>query len=1089
MSEVGPTTRAANKLELSEWPPSERFPVNRQRAHVRDVIWEDLVSSDNPLLVAGYSSIGEIIDLISEWGSRSEPPAGRVRLVLGAEPFGTQRHTFRSDRTEFTDEARRYWLEERGISLRSSAKVLQTIEALNNGAVEARFIHGTQRLHAKIYRGNAAATVGSSNFTAFGLGQQFEANVRFEAAGEARRYRELSAIAENYWGAGDDWGGELRILLEELLRVVSWQEALGRACADLLEGKWAERYMSALGEPETQMLWPSQHSGIAEALWITKNVGSVLVADATGSGKTRMGAHLLRAVRDRLWRTGRVRRDLTALVGPPAVIDTWESEAIGIGLMLSKVSHGLLSRSTGDGKGREKALVRGAQILAVDEAHNFLNSRSNRTHRIRDSLADNVLLFTATPISKGAADLLNLVGLLGPDNFEDSTLEVLNRLERRRGVSGGTLAPDEVTALRREIQRFTVRRTKAQINAMVDRHPEAYLHPDTRRVCRYPGHVAHTYTTGETPDDESLAEKIRPIVEDLTGIVLLEQIISVPRGLRNLYTDDEWLRFRLKSAKGLARHHVLEALRSSRAAAVEHLAGTSEAVRLYGIDPGFKSIESGDMMTTVTLRGEAGPPDTTPLECDVEPWLRDGELWRRACLEEHGRYDRILDLVKRTSEARERTKAELLAKLSKKHDRVLAFDRHPITLAMLSGMLEESDLGETEVLLAIKQGAQRRRVTQQFAPQSQALAIALCSDAMNEGLNLQGASCIVHLDLPTTLRVAEQRVGRVDRMDSAHSSIEAWWPDDGPSFATRAYETLIRRARESEELLGSNLTLPEFEHHVGDSAIVSVAAHIEELAAGEREPWDGIHDALEPLRQLVSGPTAIIAQDVYEEYRHVTNRVLACVAPIASEHPWAFFSVAAISDGAPRWLIVDPAVPGNCITDLHEIAARLRHLLAGNPPARELDAVAAAALDGFLDTATKAEYQLLPRRMRRALEQMGEVVGAWARSARQGSDEEGGERWTALGTLANTDRPTVDPYLVAQRWLEITSPVMARHRAERGSTRYIRLRDITPRLKSEPFSYVEAAQAFIDLPEAAPLDERVTACILGVPDPPRIPLS
>ena len=79
---------------------------------------------------------------------------------------------------------------------------------------------------------------------------------------------------------------------------------------------------------------------------------------------------------------------------------------------------------------------------------------------------------------------------------------------------------------------------------------------------------------------------------------------------------------------------------------------------------------------------------------------------------------------------------------------------------------------------------------------------------MNEGLNLQGASCIVHLDLPTTLRVAEQRVGRVDRMDSPHAEIEAWWPQDGPAFADRAYEKLIRRARESEDLLGSNLTLP-----------------------------------------------------------------------------------------------------------------------------------------------------------------------------------------------------------------------------------------------------------------------------------------
>ena len=190
-----------------------------------------------------------------------------------------------------------------------------------------------------------------------------------------------------------------------------------------------------------------------------------------------MGAHLVRAVRDRLWSTGRVRRDLTVLVGPPAVIDTWEREAISIGLMIGKVSHGKLSRSGNGGVRWEEAVVQGAQILAVDEAHNFLNAGSNRTKQVRNSLADNVMLFTATPISRGASDLLNLVGLLGPDNFDDDTLDILKRLERRHGL-GGALSGDEVIALRKEIQRFTVRRTKSQINEMVDRRAGG-LHPSS----------------------------------------------------------------------------------------------------------------------------------------------------------------------------------------------------------------------------------------------------------------------------------------------------------------------------------------------------------------------------------------------------------------------------------------------------------------------------------------------------------------------------------------------------------------------------------------------------------------------------------
>ena len=128
-----------------------------------------------------------------------------------------------------------------------------------------------------------------------------------------------------------------------------------------------------------------------------------------------------------------------------------------------------------------------AEILAVDEAHNFLNRDATRTRRLRQSVADHVVLFTATPISRGAADLLHLVALLGADNFEDETLDVLARLERRRDE---VVTPEEAERLRREIQRFTVRRTKDQINELVERDLDAYVHASTGRVCRFPKHSA-----------------------------------------------------------------------------------------------------------------------------------------------------------------------------------------------------------------------------------------------------------------------------------------------------------------------------------------------------------------------------------------------------------------------------------------------------------------------------------------------------------------------------------------------------------------------------------------------------------------------
>ena len=1077
--EIEGGSRAAVTLKGATWPEATRFPINHGRSRVRDVVWIDLVGSSSPLLIAGFSSLGELVHLVSDWTTSSHDDGACVRLVFGAEPFTSAKHEFRSVRAEFTDIAKEYWLEEQGVSLRASAQVLQTIEALERGLLSARFIHGSHRLHAKIFVGENAATVGSSNFTRFGLGDQYEANARFDAIHEPKRYRELVAVAENYWAAGESWDDELRLLLHQLLRVVSWEEALARACANLLEGDWASRY---LAEPSSvdRPLWPSQRSGIAEALWISETVGSVLVADATGSGKTLMGAHLVRAARDRLWRTGRARRDLTVLVGPPAVIGTWKSEAIQLGLMLEPVSHGILSRAAANSNSNESRLVRSAQILAVDEAHNFLNHSSKRTRQVLESLADNVMLFTATPISRGASDLLDLVGLLGPDNFEDSTLDILNRLDRRRGLGEGMLLPNEIEDLRREIQRFTVRRTKAHINEMVDRNPDAFVHPVSQRVCRYPEHRAEIYATRETNDDAQLADQVRDVVIGLVGISQLEREIVVPKSLRSQYSDDQWLQFRLHSAKGLARHHVLEALRSSRAAVIEHLTGTLEAAQRFAVDPSFKSTDTGDVIEKLRQRLEDGPP-IVHLTCDVEPWLVDPSQWRAMCAEEIERYERVLSLVGQMSNAREMAKVDLLARLAREHDRVLAFDRHPVTLAMLSVLLSTKDLGQTEVLLANSE-SQRRKITTAFAPDARAQAIALCSDAMNEGLNLQGASCIAHLDLPTTLRVAEQRVGRVDRMDSPYDTIEAWWPQDGPSFATRAYEKLVRRARESEELLGSNLRIPDFEQLVDDTVIVTATDQIDELSKAQREPWDGIQDALEPIRQLVSGPTAIVSSDVYDHYRTETSRVMARVAPLRSRHPWAFFSIAAAAHGAPRWLMVDPSIAGGFTTDLADVASRLRNLLDEDPRNREFDDVAAAVLDRCLDVATVAERQLLPKRLIRALSQMETVITSWAARSRKEHDEETGMLWAQLATLASPKNTAVDPHLVAERWLEFVSPFLAQQREETRRRRYILLRDVTARLQHETPDFTDFAERFTDLPAAAPLDERVTACILGVPE-------
>ncbi|MGI8685331.1 MAG: phospholipase D family protein [Acidimicrobiales bacterium] len=181
---IDPSANVMHALEGAPWPAHEEFPFNRAGTKVRSVVRSDLAASPHPLIVAGYSSIAELVDFVAEWQDGRHD--GVVRVVLGAEPYPSARYAFSSATAAFTDEVRRYW-QDQGISLRLSAKVLQAIEAIDRGRLACRFVHGATTLHAKVYVGEAAATVGSSNFTAAGLGTQLEANARFERVSEPVR--------------------------------------------------------------------------------------------------------------------------------------------------------------------------------------------------------------------------------------------------------------------------------------------------------------------------------------------------------------------------------------------------------------------------------------------------------------------------------------------------------------------------------------------------------------------------------------------------------------------------------------------------------------------------------------------------------------------------------------------------------------------------------------------------------------------------------------------------------------------------------------------------------------------------------------
>ena len=234
--------------------------------------------------------------------------------------------------------------------------------------------------------------------------------------------------------------------------------------------------------------------------------------------------------------------------------------------------------------------LRRAQILAVDEGHNFLNFGSSRSKHLLQNLADHLLLFTATPINKSAADLLRMADLLGGDNLAESTVDAFRKVLGGRSMKR-SLSEQEISLLREEIQRFTVRRTKSMLNELIKKEPEKYRDKAGKKCC-FPKHKALVYKLKESASDCRFAKEISNLADQLHAVAFFQKDIEMPEYLkRKKYSEHKYLKGRLASMQKIARYFITSSLRSSRAALTEHIVGTVTAREKFKID-GFKRTSS-----------------------------------------------------------------------------------------------------------------------------------------------------------------------------------------------------------------------------------------------------------------------------------------------------------------------------------------------------------------------------------------------------------------------------------------------------------------------------------------------------------------
>ena len=245
------------------------------------------------------------------------------------------------------------------------------------------------------------------------------------------------------------------------------------------------------------------------------------------------------------------------------------------------------------------------------------------------------------------------------------------------------------------------------------------------------------------------------------------------------------------------------------------------------------------------------------------------------------------------------SKAHELKNALKSHNSILAFDNTIITLFYIQKILKDEGIecytlaGNTQkdgkLIGLFELGSSHKNI------------IGLCSDSVSEGVNMQQASALFHLDMPSVLRIAEQRVGRLERLDSPHAKIQIYWPDDSNEFALKTDKKLIKTLNITETLIGSNLELPTSLNPIKAKEYIKQF----EIAQKDALVWDGIKDAYSHVRELFEGENTLISDEEYINLKDVKVDIKCKLSIGQSESQWMFLALKGTKSRPSKWFFIN----------------------------------------------------------------------------------------------------------------------------------------------------------------------------------------
>ena len=434
------------------------------------------------------------------------------------------------------------------------------------------------------------------------------------------------------------------------------------------------------------------------------------------------------------------------VVAPAALRDMWHDAASSAQVAIAFVSSEALSR-------RRTRPSEDPDLVIVDESHHFRNQATAR-HRALAALTARarVLLLSATPVHNSASDLTALLSLF-------------------LGARASTLDPAWMS-------RCIVRRSPKDVPAA--RLPYVPK-PEPLRIDHDERHLDAIL---------GLPPPLPPADGGDGGVLLVYSLLRQWASTRAALA--EALRRRLARATAL-----LAALETGRHPSATELAAWSFA-------EGAVQLAFPELVIEEARRVSAAS--------DLAAAVRAHAGCVRALLDDLG-----------TTTNPDLQRAAHISALRSTHRgaKIVVFSQYAESVSAMFRLLAR----EPGIAALTADGGQvaggtlaRGEVLARFAPRAQRVAprrrvdsvdLLLTTDLLSEGVNLQDASVIVHLDLPWTPARLDQRVGRIARLGSSHErvAVYAMLPPAGAERIVGVEQRLREKLRVASRMVGVAATI------------------------------------------------------------------------------------------------------------------------------------------------------------------------------------------------------------------------------------------------------------------------------------------